>query len=144
MTTKRKTTSRLTRRPSSSPIIGKDEVGVRVGQVEHFLPAVAEPKSFDSATAPRDERLQLLQASALLVELRIHESGQPPHPFGHRRGDEKNSADAECREARRAKSALVPATNIMTKVVAPMSAVVPRSTSTDNEREQNADDAAAE
>ena len=92
MTTKRKTTSRLTRRPKFLADHRENEVGVRVGQVEHFLPAVAEPETFDSAAAPRDQRLHLLQAGVLLEAFRIHESREPSHAFRHLRRDEENSA----------------------------------------------------
>ena len=49
----------------------KNEIGVRVGQVEHFLPAVAETETFHSAAAPRDQRLHLLQTGVLLEVFRI-------------------------------------------------------------------------
>ena len=61
----------------------ENEIGVRVRQVEHFLPAVAEAEAFDSAAAPRDQRLHLLQARVFFELLRIHERGEPRHAFGH-------------------------------------------------------------
>ena len=52
----------------------KNEIGVRVGQIEHFLAAVAETESFHSAAAPRDQRLHLLQTGIFLEALRIEET----------------------------------------------------------------------
>ena len=80
----------------------ENEIGVRIGQVEHFLPAVAEAESFHSAAAPGDECLHLLQASASLIALRIHESREPAHALGHRCRDEENSAHARLTKANRA------------------------------------------
>ena len=74
MTTKRKTTSKLNRKPKFLADHRKNEIGVRVGQVEHFLAAVAEAEPFDSAAAPGDQRLHLLQAGVLFVALGIDES----------------------------------------------------------------------
>ena len=69
----------------------ENEVGVRVGKVEHFLPAIPEAETFDSAAAPRDQRLHLLQAGVFFEAFRIHESGKPAHAFRHLGGDEENA-----------------------------------------------------
>ena len=93
MTTKRKTTNKLARKPSSSPIIGKDEIGVSVGQVEHFLAAIAESKTFHSAAAPRDKCLHLLQAIGLLIRFEIAKRSEPGHALGHPDRDQSQSAN---------------------------------------------------
>ena len=73
---------------------GKDEIGVRVRQVEHLLPAVAEAEAFHSTAAPRDQRLHLLEARVILETFRVHECGQPCHSLRHMGRDEKNSAES--------------------------------------------------
>ena len=61
----------------------ENEIGVRVGQVEHFLAAVAESKTFHSAAAPRDQCLHLLQAIGLLIRFEIAKRSEPGHALGH-------------------------------------------------------------
>ncbi len=72
----------------------KNEVGVGIRKVEHFLPAVSETEAFHSAAPPRDQGLHLLQTGVVLKAFRIHERGKPAHSFRHVGGDEKNSAQA--------------------------------------------------
>src|SRR6185312_3337160 len=70
----------------------KNEIGVRVRQVEHFLATVAEAKPVYSAAAQSDQRLHLLQTGVLFETFRIEKSGQAAHTFRHLRGDKENAA----------------------------------------------------
>src|SRR2546423_9144040 len=54
----------------------ENEIGVRVREVEHFLPAVTETESIHSSATPRDERLHLLQSGVFFVALEIRERDQ--------------------------------------------------------------------
>src|SRR5437762_9428059 len=74
----------------------KNEIGVRVGQVEHLLAAIAETESFHSAAAPGDQRLHLLQAGVFLVALEICKRDQPLHPCVG--GADKNYAASKDRQ----------------------------------------------
>src|SRR5207245_5896038 len=74
----------------------KNEIGVRVRQIEHFLPAVSEPETFHSAATPGDQRLHLLKARVIFVALKIGERDQPLHA-GVGRAD-KNDAGSNDRE----------------------------------------------
>src|SRR5437868_14669291 len=64
----------------------KNEIGVRVGQIEHFLATVAETKPFHTAAAPRDQRLHLLQTGILFVILRMYGREEAAHSLRHAGG----------------------------------------------------------
>ena len=72
----------------------KNKVGVRVGQVEHLLPALAEPEPFHPATAPGDQGLHLLQTGVVLKFLGIHESGESRHSLRHMGRDKEDPGEA--------------------------------------------------
>ena len=72
----------------------ENEVSVSVGQVGHFLPAVAETETVDSAAPPGDQRLHLLQAGRQLVLLRMEERQEPAIAFRNMGREVKNRADS--------------------------------------------------
>src|SRR6266850_438801 len=76
----------------------ENEVGVRIGKIEHLLPAVPEPETFHSTTSPRDQSLHLLQTSVLFEAFGIHKRREPAHAFRHVRRDEENAGQATERE----------------------------------------------
>src|SRR5215471_12509754 len=70
----------------------KNEVGVGIRKIGHFLPPVAETEAFDPAAAPRDQGLHLLQSSSEFVILGVKKSEQPAVTFGDAGGKIKNRA----------------------------------------------------
>ena len=113
----------------------ENEIGVRVGKVEHFLAAVPEAEAFHSTAAPRDQCLHLLQASVVLEAFGIHKGGEPGHALRHLGRDEE-SPPTPPNESSRGKR-ICSRDEHDHKRVAPISAVVPRSTSAE-QREQRA------
>ena len=67
----------------------KNKICVRIRQIQHLLPTIAQPKPVHPAAAPGDQRLHLLQAGIVLVILRMKKSGEPSHALGDlRRNDQ--------------------------------------------------------
>src|SRR2546423_14246748 len=77
---------------------GKNEVGVRVGEIKHLLPAIAETESFHPAAAPREQRLHLLQTGILFEPLRIKKRREPSHSLRHLRRHHKNGTETGKRD----------------------------------------------
>src|SRR5437773_9306457 len=71
----------------------KNEIGMRVREIKHFLAAVAETEPVDAATAERNQGLHLLQAGVFFETLRIEKCREPTHPLRHLRGNQKHAAN---------------------------------------------------
>ena len=70
----------------------EDEVGMRLGEVEHLLSAPPEPDAPEAARAERDEGLLQLEVDAEGIAVRVDEGKHAPqavtlpeHPVGHER-----------------------------------------------------------
>ena len=112
---------------------------MRVRQVGHFLPAVTEPETLDSAAAPRDQGLHLLQPGVQLVFSGSRKARSRPMRSGMCVA-RKRIAPMPPNESMPRSARFVPAINMTTKVVAPIRTVVPRSTSVMMRRDQQTDD----
>jgi len=71
---------------------GEQEVGVRLGQVEQFFDAAAQPQAQPFAAAEGDQRVRQLVALAVRVGERIHEAEDALHPVW-RGKDQQHKAD---------------------------------------------------
>src|SRR5438874_5452229 len=71
----------------------ENEIGVSVGKVEHFLPAVSETESIHPAAAPCDQRLHLLQSSVFFIALEICERDEALHPRVRRANENHTGTD---------------------------------------------------
>ena len=64
----------------------EDEVGVRLGKIEHLLDALAQADALGTAGAKGNEGLPDLVALPLPVILGIQEPNDAAHAFRHRHG----------------------------------------------------------
>src|SRR5690606_15444343 len=59
---------------------GKDEIGVRLGEEEQFLPAIPDSETGQSSCPESDERLHRLEAAPERISLGMEESEDPGTP----------------------------------------------------------------
>ncbi len=70
----------------------EQEVGVRFGQVEELLHAVAEADAEPFAAPDRDQRLRQLEAAAVGVGPGVEEARQAPQPVGRGDGEQREES----------------------------------------------------